>query len=255
VSDVRPDRHGLDETADLDALWDFDDPAACEARFRERARTPGARGLAAATQVARALGLQERFPEARRVLDGVDADPAGDAEVETRAALERGRLDRSAGDPVAARPHFETAAALAREAGLERLHVDALHMLALDLPPGESIRAHLQALEIARASRTEGGRGWEASLLNNLGMAYHDLGDLPSALATFEEALVVCRREGDAVMVRAARWMVGWSLRLLGRAGEALAVQRELQAELVAAGEEPDPYVEGELGQLTGGAG
>jgi hypothetical protein len=151
VRDVRPDRHGHDVTAELDALWDFDDPAGCEARFRERARTPGAPGLAAATQVARALGLQERFAEARRVLDRVDADSAGDAEVAARSALERGRVTRSAGDPVAARRHFETAAALAHEAGLERLHVDALHMLALDLPPAESIRAHLHALKIARA--------------------------------------------------------------------------------------------------------
>jgi len=91
-------------------------------------------------------------------------------------------------------------------------------------------------------------------LLNNLGMAYHDLGDLPSALTTFEQALAVCRREGDAAKVRVARWMVGWTLRLLGRDAEALAVQRDLQAELVAAGER-DPYVEEELELLSGGEG
>ena len=238
-------------STDLDGLWDFADPAASEARFRVLAQAQGPRGLAAATQLARALGLQDHFEEARRVLDDVDAQHADDAEVATRSALERGRLARSSGDPDAARPLFEAAAAAAREAGLERLHVDALHMLAMDLPPAESIRAHLRALEVARSSRSEGGRHWEASLLNTLGMAYHDAGDLPSALATFEQALGVCRRDGDVATVRVARWMVGWTLRLLGRDAEALALQRELHAELEADGES-DPYVEEELALLSG---
>lgn len=239
-------------TTDLESLWDFADPAGSEARFGELARVPGAHGLNAATQLARALGLQERFEEAGEVLDRVDADTAADAEVVARSALERGRLHRSSGDPAAARPCFEAAATTARDAGLERLHVDALHMLALDLPPAESVLAHRSALAVARASRTEGGRHWETSLLNNLGMAYHDLGDLPAALATFEQALAVARRNGDVATARVARWTVGWTLRLLGRDTDALAVQQDLQAELHAAGES-DPYVEEELALLTGG--
>jgi len=53
--------------------------------------------------------------------------------------------------------------------------------------------------------------------------------------------------------VRIARWMVAWALRNLGRTGEALAIQRELKAELVSA-EEEDTYVDEELQLLTGGA-
>jgi hypothetical protein len=45
--------------------------------------------------------------------------------------------------------------------------------------------------------------------------------------------------------------MIGWSLRNLGRTGEALAVQTALKAELEAAGEE-DPYVDEELAHLSG---
>ena len=44
--------------------------------------------------------------------------------------------------------------------------------------------------------------------------------------------------------------MVGWALRHLGRTEEALAVQRELKADLDAAGEQ-DPYVDEELALLT----
>ena len=58
-------------------------------------------------------------------------------------------------------------------------------------------------------------------------------------------------RIGDAGTIRVARWMVGWSLRNLGRTDEALAVQRALKAELEAAGEE-DPYVDEELALLEG---
>jgi tetratricopeptide (TPR) repeat protein len=236
----------------LDDLWDFSDPEASEHRFREAAA--GSAGRAALTQVARALGLQGRYAEAHAVLDEVEVtrpDPE-DAEVAVRCALERGRVRRSAGDPDAARPCFETAATTARDAGLERLHVDALHMLAMDLPPPQSITAHLEAVQVARTARSAAARAWEASLLNNLGLAQHDAGDLPAALATFEEALAVCRRDGDDERVRVARWMVGWTLRLLGRDDEALAVQRSLRAELDALGAS-DPYVDEELDLLSGG--
>lgn len=237
----------------LDDLWDFADPVSSEQRFREAAAGPD--GRAALTQVARALGLQARYDEGHAVLDEVDAgrspDP-DDVEVAVRSALERGRLHRSAGDTGTARPFFETAATTARDAGLERLHVDALHMIAMDLPPEQSITAHLEALAVARTARSAGARSWEASLLNNLGMAQHDAGDLTASLATFEEALAACRRDGDDERVRVARWMVGWTLRLLGREDEALAVQRSLRAELDALGEQ-DPYVDEELDLLSGG--
>src|SRR3954451_12205042 len=106
-------------TDDLDALWDFSDPQASEARFRNAAAAGGTTGLLASTQLARALGLQERFEEAHAVLDAADA-ATGDArgaaapQLRARSALERGRLWRSAGDTAAARPFFEVAATVAR---------------------------------------------------------------------------------------------------------------------------------------------
>ncbi len=234
-------------------LWDFSDPAGSEQRFRDAAATAsGADRLIALTQAARALGLQERFAEGHALLDEVtSATPAGSPEVEARVALERGRLERSAGDPIRADPLFEEAARRAAAAGLEALHVDALHMLALDRPPGQSIERHLQALEVARAATDPAARRWQGSLLNNLGMAHHDAGDLASALAVFEEAVLVRERDGSATETRVARWMVGWTLRLLGRTQEALATQLALKAELDDAGAD-DPYVDEELAALRG---
>jgi tetratricopeptide (TPR) repeat protein len=232
---------------DVTALWDFNDPACSEQRFRAAADVAeGTDRLVVLTQLARALGLQERYDEGHAVLDDLAVE---DPEVATRAALERGRLLRSSGDADAARPYFEAAARGAREAGLEALHVDALHMVALVAPAEDQRRLNEEALVVARASTDEAARNWDASLLNNIGMVHADAGDWPAALAAFEEALAARERIGDPGRTRVARWMVGWALRNLGRTQEALAVQTSLKAELEAAGEE-DPYVDEEISLL-----
>ncbi|GGK69849.1 tetratricopeptide repeat protein [Ornithinimicrobium pekingense] len=236
--------------AQLRELWDFDDPAGSEQRFREAAEEAGgpvARERAL-TQVARALGLQDRFGEAHAVLDGLVCD---DAEVGARRELERGRLLRSSGDDDAALPCFEAAADRARGAGLEELHVDALHMLALVLPREKRLAATEEALAFARAAEDRGARDWDASLLNNLGLIHADDGDFEQALEIFEDALVARERIGDPSTTRIARWMVAWALRNLGRTAEALHMQRELKAEIEAAGQS-DGFVDEEIRLLEG---
>lgn len=238
--------------ADIAALWDFSDPAGSEARFRAAAADADPRTKRIlATQVARALGLQERFAEGHAALDAID--PADDdPELATRVALERGRLYRSAGDAGAAPPLFTQAAETAESAGLAALQIDALHMLALVQHPEEARATTERALALARDATDPVARSWEASLLNNLGMAHADAGDWPAALATFEEALAVRRRAPDVESEQIARWMVAWALRNLGRLDEALAIQRALRAEHEAAGTD-DPYVREELALLEGG--
>lgn len=236
--------------ADLRDLWDFDDAAGSERRFRaaaEQAEDALARERVL-TQVARALGLQERFDEGHAVLDALEAD---DPEVEVRRDLERGRLLRSAGDDDAARPLFERAADRARASGLEELHVDALHMRALVVPREQRITAIEEALAFARAAHDPRARDWDASLLNNLGMVHADDGDFEQALPIFEDALAARERIGDPVTIRIARWMVAWALRNLGRTEEALTVQRALREELDALGEK-DTYVDEEIRLLEG---
>jgi tetratricopeptide (TPR) repeat protein len=244
----QPVRHYVAMT-DPRELWDFDDPAGSEQRFRQAVDTAeGSDRLVLLTQVARALGLQERYAEGHAVLDQLAVD---DPEVVTRTALERGRLFRSSGDPEAARPHFEAAAGSAGAAGLEELQVDALHMVALVAPAEDQHRLIEEALAVARTSTDPVARDWDASLLNNLGMVQADAGDWPAALETFEQALAARERIGDPGRTRVAKWMVGWALRNLGRTDEALAVQTALKAELQAVGEE-DPYVDEELALLSG---
>lgn len=238
-------------TLDLDRLWDFEDPAGSERRLRAASRDTDARGRRVLrTQVARSLGLQGRYEEAHAELDevgGEGADP--DPEVAVRVELERGRLLRSAGRHGEAAPHFAAAERRATEAGLDRLRVDAVHMQALDVEPTEQIRINEQALEIARASSSPAARNWDAPLLNNIGMARHDLADLEGALEAFQQALAARERIGSPRQTQIARWMVAWTLRLLGRNEEALVIQRAIKAELVASGGE-DRYVDEELALL-----
>lgn len=207
---------------DLTELWNFDDPAGSEQRLRAaQVEAPETEAAVLQTQVARALGLQGRYAEALAVLDGIECT---DPEVTVRSLLERGRVYRSRGDVAAAAPLFE-AAVTAADQGLEGLAIDAMHMVALTLKGDVQIAYTRGILDRARASRDPSARRWLASLLNNLGMAYSDQGEWQLALQTFDEALAERRTGSDLEATFAARWMVAWALRHLGRTAEARDAQ------------------------------
>ena len=178
----------------LDDLWDFSDPAGSEARLRRAAaeQTVPAFRAELQTQVARALGLQERFTEAHAVLDGIDVS---DDVVAARAALERGRLHNSAGDPERAVPYFLAAADAAPAAGSVFLQVDALHMLAIAEPDQaeEWTAAALGLLEGVDDART---LRWRVSLHSNAGWAQFDAGRFDEAMAAFERSRDAATRWG-----------------------------------------------------------
>ncbi|HEY2877081.1 tetratricopeptide repeat protein [Nocardioides sp.] len=229
-------------------LWDFDDPASSGERFLDAAEKADEPDRTAwLTQYARALGLQEQYDEATKVLDVLHSDGP---EAATYLAIERGRVLRSSGRVEESRSHFESAAALAGVGGLEALRVDALHMVALAAPEEEQLALNEAALAVARASTDQRARDWDASLLNNIGMTHADAGDFESALTAFEQALAARERIGDPTNIRVARWMIGWALRNLGRRDEALEIQRSLKAELESVGD-TDEYVDEELALLA----
>lgn len=249
---------------DILALWDFDDPAASEARFRavlgDAAMPPTHdAALSLRTQIARTLGLRRRFDEAHRELDAVDAAlPGAGPEPRVRTLLERGRTWRSAREPAKARPLFLQAEQLARSAKLEYLHVDALHMVALvEADPQAQLEANQRALAVARAAQDPQARRWEASLTHNIGWSLHEAGRHEEALASFRDALAARQRDGArAERLREAQWMIAFELRALRRHDEALAVLRALEGELAAAnatdGFVPEEIAENLLAQGRG---
>lgn len=234
---------------DPSALWDFDDPAGSLGRFasaRANAAEPAASVLA--TQQARALGLLNRFGEAHALLDTVSSD---DDEAAVRVHLERGRVLRSAGAGDRGAADFAAAVALAEprrdESPFGGLLVDALHMLALLEPdPAAQIDLTRAALNAADESADPAAQRWRASLLNNLGVAQHELGDDEAALASFRQAYVLREAAGQHREAQIARYMVAWGLRLLGRFDEARTDLLELRADLLADGHS-DRYVVAEL--------
>jgi tetratricopeptide (TPR) repeat protein len=243
-------------TTDFDALWNYDDPAGTEAEFRavrpalEAAGDHG-RLLELDTQIARTEGLQRRFAEARTTLDTVHAALRdGEARALIRYELEYGRMLRSSGHRDEAGPHFAAARDLAASAHEEALAIDAIHMLALVEPdPARQIALNQDALHFAETSTDPKARRWQGSLWNNIGMTYHDLGQLDRALAAFKTALALREQEHDTVRLAGARWMVAWTQRLQGDLGDALATQEALERELAGNGQ-PDGYVFEELGEI-----
>jgi tetratricopeptide (TPR) repeat protein len=235
--------------ARIDELWDFDDPAESESRFRVAAGDASAdrqRDILM-TQVARALGLQGSYSEGMAILDAIPhAD--GDLEVEVRARLERGRILNTRGDRDEARPQFAAAFEGATSAGLENLAVDALHMIAIVAPADEQLGLNERAIALANAATDPRARRWLASLYNNTGWTHFDAGNLDEALRLFELALEERLKVNKPRETGIARWAVARTLRAQGRTGEALAAQRDLKRFNAEAGID-DAYVEEELGE------
>ncbi len=164
--------------------------------------------------------------------------------------LERGRAYNSGGSPERAKPLFAEAWELGKGEPAEHYYaVDAAHMLAIGATPDEQITWNRRAIELAKASEEKRVRWWCASLYNNLGWTYSDMGNYAQALACFQEALAWREQRGPAREIRIARWNVGRALRMVSRYDEALALQQALLAEWEASGEAQDGYVFEEVGE------
>lgn len=227
---------------DFDALWDFNQPAATEQKFRELLPAAQSSGDASyhaqlLTQIARTEGLQRKFEDAHRTLDTVQTILTDDLKLaRVRYLLERGRVFNSSGKPDTARPLFAQAQESAQQIAEDYYAVDAAHMLAIVAPSEEAIELNRKALAMAEASQQPRARKWLSPLYNNLGWAYHDTKKYDTALDMFQKALVEREKAGDPVTTRIARWAVARTLRSLGRTGEALDIQQTLLLEHGRAG-------------------
>jgi tetratricopeptide (TPR) repeat protein len=249
---------GTAAAMDVKPLWNFDDPAQSEQRFRAAlASAKGDDAFVLRTQIARTYGLRKDFDEARATLRSLEPqlDRVG-AEARARYWLELGRTYSSATHAPesqtpevkqTARTAYLRAYELAKSDRLDALAVDALHMLAfVDTAPTDQLRWDRIALDVALASPQADARAWEASLRNNIGYALSQLGRNDEALAQFQDALALREQGTNAEATWVARWMVARTLRAMDRVDEALAIQHRIERERQAA-HTPDPEVFDEL--------
>ena len=212
-------------------------------------------------KVARSMGVQGRYEAARQhLIDQRILRARASSLGRAHWQLEWGRTWCSATHPAhamdaAARKQatdaFAEAERLATEAAADDVAVDAIHMMAfVDTAPADAQRWTQQALARALASKQPAAQRWEASLRNNLGVAYMEQSRPTEALTQFEAALAA-RQAAQAPddKRRIAEWMVAWALRGLQRHDEALAIQQRLARENEAA-RSPDPEVYDEIALL-----
>jgi len=238
---------------DIDAYWEYADPAASEACFRallEQAQ--GDERLEVQTQVARTYSLRRNFAQAHLLLDEVErqlASASTGVAPRVRCLLERGRTFNSAGDKDRAKPLFVEAWQIASANGLDGLAVDAAHMVPIVVAGAEGAEWTRRGMELARRSNDAKARALLPALLNNHAWNLHEEGRHAEALPVFLEAEAAWLATGKQPQGRIARWSVARCLRSLGRFEEALAIQRSLEREWATAGQ-ADGYVFEELAEL-----
>ena len=258
-----------DAPPDVLSLWDFDDPGATEAKFRELLPRAEASGnveylVTLLSQIARTQGLQNKFDEAHKTLDRAqDLLKDGMPLAKVYVLLERGRAWNSAGDPAKSKALFLEALEVAKSAGEpgEGLAVDAAHMLGIVETVDAQIGWTEKALALAEAAKDPKVKGWIVPLHNNLGWSYHDKGlaapTLDGAYHAFLRALEFHRKSLDLRLagkapspaeVAFAKWTVARSLRSLARHTDALAILEPIEKEVAAAGKE-DGDVFQEIGE------
>lgn len=225
----------------LGQLWDFNDLAATRQRFIERLKAAQSANLAeeaacVLTQLARIDGLEGAFEEAEaKISRARDIAPNDSDEAAVRIALEAGRFARDQGDADGAERAFQVAADRARDAGLDALALDSLHMQAIAAPPERA----MQLAEEARAiiSRGHPGlRGWLGPILNNLGWTLSDAGCYDDALDCFRRDSALRAEIGATFERQIADWNAGFVLRKAGRLEEAKNVQSALEIEVGESG-------------------
>ena len=216
----------------LRPLWDFDDLDATETRLHVQleAETADAERAEVLTQLARVRGLRGDFEAGDALLDQAAGLGGASPAVATRVDLERGRLRRSGGDPVTARPLLESAFARALEACQHFIAADAAHMVALVATDRDDFVDWTQR-GVALAEVHEDASYWLGPLLNNLGWEHYEAGELEPALDAFERALEARERDpAYAGAIEIARYAIGKTLRALGRSEEAIPLLEQAVA-------------------------
>ncbi len=240
---------------DFDKLWDYNEPAQTEQKFREvlagiSPRQTSEYELELRTQIARTLGLQQKFEAAHHILDQIESELNPEFPIaKIRYLLERGRTLNSSGKQEESLPLFLEAWGSGLDAKADFYAVDAAHMLGIVTPQDEQLLWHEKAMNLAEKSLDKRARGWLGSLYNNIGWTYHGMQEFDKAMVVFQKALSWRKAHDQLIETQIAKWCVARTHRSLGAVDKALAMQYELEKEMLAAEQDEDGYVSEEIAE------
>ncbi len=240
----------------IGSLWDFNDLAGTEAKFREL--IPKAIELGDSsyhvqllTQIGRTYSLRMKFEEAHKILDEAEALLTADLFLaKIRYLLERGRTFNSNQEQEKAKPLFQDALEIAATNKEDGLAIDAAHMMGIAETPENQITWNLKAIEMAEKTADEKAKGWLGPLYNNTGWSYFDSGEHLKAMELFEKGLAWRKEKNDENGIRIQTWNIGRTYRALGKIEQALDIQLDLEQEIVEKELPPDGYNYEELAEL-----
>lgn len=246
----------VDEITDFDNLWDYSNPKETEIQFRSILSQKNLEDnksyyLQLQTQIARTLGLQQKFDKAHQLLNEVETQLTEEFNLDwVRYLLERGRCYRSDNQREKSIHPFKQAYEISSNLGHDFFTIDAAHMLGIADEPEFLIDWNEKAIEIAEQSSSERARNWLGSLLNNLGWTYHDKQEYEVALGLFEKALKFREKQGKLDTILVAKWSVARAYRSLNRIEDAIKIQLEIKSERSINDLSPNGYNYEELGEL-----
>ncbi|MBS1517149.1 MAG: hypothetical protein JSS91_03600 [Bacteroidetes bacterium] len=241
---------------DFDKLWDYNDPAGTEIKFRElldevKNSNDKSAYLQLETQIARTLGLQMKFDDAHKLLDEVESELTDDlSAAKIRYLLERGRVFNSSKQKDKSRDLFLKAYEIAKSTGEDFYAVDAAHMMGIIEPGEESLKWNETAMKDAESSESDSAKGWLGSLYNNTGWTYFDMKDYEKALELFLKCRQWHEERKKGLTLAIAKWSVAKTLRMMGKTDESLDIQLALLKDIEDGKAVSDGYVYEELMEL-----
>jgi tetratricopeptide (TPR) repeat protein len=241
----------------INKLWDFSDPKLSESRFRERLsqeekeNAPLVERMEILTQVARAEGLQQKFDEAHKTLDTVQATLAslGSTLVDTRYHLERGRAFNSSGNKEKAKEDFLKAIESGKKGGHDYYTIDGIHMMAIADEPTKQLEWTELGIKMAEASNEDRAKLWLGTFYNNSGWTYFGLKEYQKALDLFIKNEKFAESRNNVKDVQIAKWCQAKMYRFLKQLDTAISIQRTLEKAIQDKSMEEDGYVYEEIAE------
>jgi tetratricopeptide (TPR) repeat protein len=170
-------------------------------------------------QVARCHSIRGKLEEGRPWLER--AEKLADANEPlgwSRCLRVRGIFQREAGDKAKAKATFEELHRYCVEKKLFQRAIDAIHHLAIVVPPEEQPAWALKGIAAAEQLKDDASL---AVLWNNLGATYEDLKRFDKMIEAYLKAREYHHRTGGPLQKMIADWAVGHGYRLAGKVDDA----------------------------------